>query len=418
MKSLKLLGVLAAGAFAAATAYGAFVGETNVDLEFDDDGHEHGRHSISGNKSEFALTNDDRSVRAKWRGDIKLTDDGNSIASVDKTMYIEIEEDGVTEKLELSPDDGELQITLWRDGVEAANNEETRAAIDKFILQFLRSSGIKAEERVNAIAKSGGAQAVIDEISLMESNSAARRYIRALVENESLEAEELDALVGAIAEIEGDHDLRHTISAVVENQNLSSQNAVSLLSLARDIESDHDARKLIEVFAETKMDPEVLDLAITLLAQIDSDHDLRKSVEALLENESLSSNQRAELITAAARQIDSDHDLYRILDETAGSISEARVAAAWLDAIDRISSDHDKRKSISSAAEAGPLPDNVWIALIEKTGEISSDHDQRGALEAIAYQLPNREALREAYREAAAAISSDNDRKEALAALK
>ena len=417
MQSLRFLGFIAGGAFFVAVAYGAIVGDTSVDLDFDEEGGEHGRHSITGDRAEFVLSNDDKSVRAKWRGSFDLSDDGNMIAGVDRSMVIEIEKNGVVEKVEFWPKDDGVKRKLWRDGNEVEGGAETDAAIERVVLEFLRTSGDKAEERVAIILDDGGANAVIDEIAQLTGDDATRRYVKALVEQGALEPGDLAALMAPVAEIEGDHDLRHTISAIVETQNLTPEIAETLLSLANEIESDHDLRKLVEVFAETKMDESSLNLALDLLQQIDSDHDLRKSIEALLENDGLTALQKSQIITAAGERIQSDHDIHVVLDEVADHLNNDLIADAWFESLSRISSDNDKRKVISNAAQTGRLSGKLWSRLIESVGQISSDHDKRMALETIAEHMPNGAAYHRAYRDVAAEITSESDREEALAAL-
>jgi hypothetical protein len=418
MKSLRVLAGLTVGAFVLAASYAAAVRDNSFTWSSDSESGRMVRHTVNGDRGEFVLRDDERLIKAEWRGDFELNDEGNGIASLDRRLEIELEQDGVEERLRFDREGRGFEKTYWKNGEEQPEGAETDAAASALFLKFLRASGLMAEERVKALINAGGVEAVLNEFDYLEGDHAVRRYAVALTEEATLSREEIATLVVELERVESDHDMRLALSALLEHQTIPADLFPALLQAAENVESDHDTRLLVEAFAENDLTGDAMDLALGLIAHIESDHDVRKAAEALLESASLTNPQAAQLLAAAANQIESDHDMRLILSETAEKIlDDPAIAEAWFKGFDILESDHDRRLSISEAADLSGAEPEIWLALIDKTRAIDSDHDKRLALETISQHVMGDESLMEAYRSAAKGIDSERDRELALEAI-
>lgn len=421
MKNLKTLSAVAIGAFVMSLAYAiAFNddGDGDFDVEFDDENGHSVRHIVNGDRGEFVRRDDDGALKASWRGDFELSNNGNGLKSLERKLEIETDDDDETRRVVFKDNDGSIETAYFIGDEEQPAGEETNAAAADLFLQFLRASGVRSDERVKALLKTGGVETVLAEFDHLDGDDAFRRYAVALVEESDLSTEEITHLADKLKSVESDHDRRLVLRAILEHETLSPETTPLLIRAARSIESDHDLRLLVEAFAERKLNNDAMDLALGLYGRIESDHDLRISAEALLENAALTKLQAARVLEVAADEIESDHDMRLLLTETAAMFSEEpALTDAWLQGFATLESGHDQRLSIEAVAENAKPASSGWLALIDASSDIDSDHDARRALEAIAGNMGDEAELLDAYRAVAERIGSSSDRDRALAAI-
>jgi len=418
MNSLKTLAAITIGAIILSLTFALATKDRSARFDADTKSGRSMQHIVNGDRGEFILRQDGVTIEAKWRGSFELNAAGTDIDQLERELEIEIEEDGEERRVVFERDDGAIKRRFYIDDEKQPDGADTDAAVAVLLTRFFRASGMKAEERVGILLDQSGASAVLQEIGMLQSDHAVRRYATVLTEKADLTDDEIGALIGYVEKIESDHDLGQSLQAILEHETVSAALMPALIAAARSIESDHDLRKLVEAFAKRPLNAEALDFALNLYERIESDHDLRQAAEALLENEALDEEGAARLLKAATTQIDSDHDMRLILVQSAARFSGGGAfAGAWLDGLSSIESSHDKRLAITELAEAGDHPAAVWRALIIATKTISSSHDQRLALIALAEQFDAEPELVSAYRDAAAKIESSHDREKALKAI-
>jgi len=418
MKNLKTLAAMTGGAIILSIGYAIAVNDHRSVVTVDNDDGRSIRHMVSGDRGEFILREEGRTLEAHWRGDFELSDDGNSIASLDHSIEIELETDNDTKRVVFKDKNGDVKKIYYVDDDEQPEGAETDKTISNLFLQFLRASGHQSDKRVAALLKADGATAVLDELGFLESDHALRRYSVALSEQADLSTEQITELASRLTSIESDHDLRLALDAILENETISAEATPALINAANNIESDHDLRLLVEAFAERPLNDEAMNLAIGLFERIESDHDLRVAAQALLENSDLDAKQAAKLLRTAANEIESDHDMRLILTEIAPMyFKEKLLTDAWIDGFRSLESGHDQRLSIVTVAEEGGRGIHAWLTLITACEDIDSDHDRRLALQAIADEMDDSPELIAAYRTAAAMIENSSDRRRALEAV-
>ena len=418
MEKIKTLVAITIGALVMSVAYAMTVDDRSTDVTINSDSGRSESHTVDGNRGEFVLTEGDNKVEASWRGDFELDPVGTKIDKLGRRLEITHESGGIVKRVRFERSRGDIKQSYFVDEVEQDAGSETEAAVAELLVVFLRASGMKAEERVTGFLENGGADAVLEEMTFLDSDHALQRYTRVLTESAELSSDQIKTLASLLKMMESDHNLRKSLQSIMDHQSIDAELTATLIDAAANIEGDHDLRKLVEAFAERPLNEKAVDLALGLFARIEGDHDLRLATEALLENEFLDKGAAVRLLLAAAEQVEGDHDMRLILTEYAPLYSSTpELTAAWIKGFAAVQSDHDQRLSIEEVAQVGDHSTAAWQSLIELTIAIEGDHDHRLALEEIADEMGDNPALLDAYRASAAEISSDSDREQALEAI-
>jgi len=418
MDKIKTLAAITIGALVMSVAYAMTVDDRSVDVTVNSDSGRSESRFVDGNRGKFVLTLGDDKVEATWRGDFELDPIETKIDQLGRRLEITHESGGIAKRVLFERSRSDVKQSFFIDDVEQDASPETDAAVADLLIVFLRASGMKADERVTAFLTQGGADAVLEEMTFLESDHALQRYTTALTENAELSGDQIKTLASFLKTMESDHNLRKSLQSIMDSQSIDAGLTAVLIDAAANIEGDHDLRKLVEAFAERSLNDQAMDLALGLYERIEGDHDLRLATEALLENESLDTRAAVRLLLAAAERVEGDHDMRLILTEFAPRYSSTpEMTEAWVVAFAAVQSDHDQRLSIEEVAQVGDHSVAAWQSLIELTLAIEGDHDHRLALEEIADEIGSDPALLAAYRVSAAEISSDRDREQALEAI-
>ncbi len=283
IKNTKILALLTVGAVVVSASYALFAGGDTSEPSFDDNNGRSSRHTINGDSGEYALNDDGYTVNAEWRGDYGLNDLGAELAELDDELEIEIMQDGVKQRVKFEHHDGAIRTAYYRNGDKQPKGEETDRAATALFLQFLRISGLKSDERVAALTKTGAAASVLDEIDALARDRARRRYAIALIEQIDLSPAEITTLTEKFERIESDHDFRIAAAALLENETLTSPQAAHLIMTAgRQIESDHDLRIVLSASADLFSTDSDFDGAwMDAYAELQSSYDQRLALEEI-----------------------------------------------------------------------------------------------------------------------------------------
>lgn len=369
-------------AIAASLVYAVFLGNRSSEFRVEADGDEV-RQTIRGDASEFTMRRGDTRVKAEWRGGFKLAKDANTIAFVDDRVFIEVEEDGIKQSVELAKDGRTLKRRYLRDGEEQEPGDETDAQIDAVILTFLRASAANAKKRVALLNDAGGTDTAIAELDALSGDHALRRYIEAISKLPDLSTDQINQLADQALRIDSARDRAAVIEALFQLPDINADAKSKLLTTAKDMDSDYDKRRLVAALATHLKSDEAIALNIELIGSIDGDYDLRAASEALLEGGSLNDTHVARLITLAADNLGGGHDLRRLLEATTDRLASPEVADAWIAALEELDSSYDTRNAIEAAATANPDNEALRQRLRIVAGSIESNFDREKALAAV-----------------------------------
>lgn len=284
MKNIKALAFLTIAAFIVSATYALLVRNNAAEFSFDDDDDgKSSSHTARGDSGEFVFSDDGYAVKAEWRGDYSLDEFGAALDGLDDELEIEINQDGVKQRVKFERRDDAIHTTFYRDGDKLSDVEEAVQAGAALFLKFLRISGLKSDERVTALIKTGGAASVLDEMDALERDRAVRRYAVALIEQSDLTPAEISRLTDKFERIESDHDLRIAVAALLENETLTAPQASHLLTIsASQIENDHDLRMVLsESAAFFSAEGDFANAWMDAYAELQSDYDQRLALEEI-----------------------------------------------------------------------------------------------------------------------------------------
>ncbi len=372
-----------------------------------------------GDNYSYRSSDDGVSLSVGLRGKVGFNAAETDVVTLGAGARLQIKEtrDGVTRAILFHGVDGRIVRDYRVDGDVAALDAAGRAWLAAALPRILRESGIDADARGKRILAKGGADALLTEIALIQSDYAARCYLEVLFENAALDATQLRRALAAAEGIGSDYEMRQALLAAFDSQKLTPAHQAQVLAAAEDIGSDFELAELLSHFAETQpVQGEVLPAWQRALASIGSDFEHRRVLEALIERGRDTPGATRVALESAA-DIGSDFELRQVLEKAAaGTRSDAATQAAWLRAAEGIGSDFEHREALVALIKAGPVDAVLATGVLTSLADIGSDFETGQVLEALARRMPNDPALIERYR-AAARTLGDHERGEAEKAL-
>lgn len=291
-----------------------------------------------------------RRLMIEGSGDIRFTDDDRGVAYMEPAGRLVIEEgrDGAPDRrVEYRGGGGGVRRRFFRDGAETVPDAADEAWIRAVLLYSIRESGYHAEQRVARIYRSGGTDAVLDEIRQIASDGARRAYYSALLRQPGLRPDDTArVLLDAGRRIASDGDKRATLAVVLERPQLRAEEMAAMLHAAAGIASDGDRSSLLRQAAERDglADARVRDEFFSTARGIASDGDKSRVLMAVLAR----GGARRDAVVAAirtARGIASDGDRSRVLMSVPqGFLRDAEVRDAFQDTMRGIASDGDRAR--------------------------------------------------------------------------
>lgn len=385
INSLRGLVFFTGAAIALSLIYALLFGasETRISANNGENGEPFSQTTIRGDGGEFSLRDENYALKAQWRGDIELAMSGNEIEAVDNSLTIKLEKDGVEEQVVFNREGRGLATLYRRDGEDLSATPDAQSHIEEITLEFLRVSGIEAKQRVGALLKQGGADAVIAELDHLRGDPALEAYVDILARRTELSSAQRLALINAARRITSDHELSRALQSLIDHQDLKGKELAAITKAAKAIGNDYDKRNIVTGLAGNTMNDEAADRALDLFEDLGSDHDLRIVAEALLANKGFDADHAARLLYLARDRIDSDHDLRRTLKAAAPRLNHAGLAEAWLGTWETLESDYEKRVALEEAA--AHLSGDAAIAgrFRSAATAIGSSHEREKALEAF-----------------------------------
>lgn len=324
----------------------------------------------------------------RMQGDIDFDAQRMTIRGMAAGARLRLEEDsrGTDHSLDIRVGrDGAPVYAYERDGREREFDVEARAWFASALEALFRSTGFLADERVEALLRTGGVEAVLAELGHLETSHGFAQYTEALLEQARLDEAQLRALVRASSRrVESDHHMSGILEAVATHQPLTGG---------------------------------LLDDYLAATASLDSDHYRSKTLHAPLRSDRLTGAQLQRVLQAAAT-MDSDHYRSRILIEIADRYAlERDFRAAYIESAAAMTSDHYRSEVLSRLLDRRDLSPGDRAGVLIATGMIDSDHYRSRLLAKVSEQGLTDPSLQRAFFEVAAGLESDHYYRESLTAL-
>ena len=414
------------------------------------------RINITNGKSSYHWSNGRYSLKVESRGEIEWSINDDDVGFISRGGYIEIEEKdrGYSHRVLIEPmSNGQLEYTYRRDGRKRSFDEEGKEWLAEVLPQFIRNSGIGAEERTQRILRTDGVDGVLAEIELIDSPSSKSKYLGYLFEFASLDAGQTRRAAQLTSEISSPGDKTRVLMAGAKDFFRYESSLDAYFDALESVSSPGDkTRALIHLaeenlLAEKTAYMEALDVALTISSPGDKSRFLMKAAPMYMATAStayfdvvntisspgdharvlinLMDEQRldatsAERLMRSAERISSPGDKARVI--IAGirqldGLDNDSVIEVLLDASETISSPGDRSRVLIALLDEVKLSKSSMYALLDAARTISSPGDKTRVLLRAADQVDEDDELVEAYLEVAETISSPGDRKRALEAL-
>jgi beta-lactamase regulating signal transducer with metallopeptidase domain len=410
-------------------------------------------------------SNDDRYTIRWWdedcegelrtRGEVRFTTDFLDVASISRngSFSLEIDADGDSRRVEISPDGGGLERRWFVNGREQPYGPEATAWLPLALEDLFRHSSVAMEERVDHILATRGVQGLIDQASYSHGSYLIGRYYAVAIETGQLQTNEINQLlqratrrissdfemarllmtipanelrdpvlrltyVQASNTISSDFEKRRVLSALLQQPGLDADIVEMLLGSVQDIQSDFElATLLIELGARYLDNPETRNLYLQAAQSIQSDFELRRTLSTLLQRDDLSTD-NLRLLLQAATSIKSDFEAATLLIEVADRyVVDESLRTLFFQSVDGISSDFEQRRVLNALMNSERLGPGFVPAILNSGSTIGSDFELAELLTELvaAYELTA--ATRPVFFTALGTIQSDFEQQRVLLAL-
>ena len=154
------------------------------------------------------------------------------------------------------------------------------------------------------------------------------------------------------------------------------------------------------------------------IAAINGDYAKRIYFQALLKQERLSRNDREKVLASLKTQIISDHEKANLLKQTADLfLDDSAVSAEFFQAVKSITSDYERRLTLSDVVKRGNLSARVLEQALDAATTITSDYEKATFFLEASNLYTGETRLRTAFLRAVETIKSDHERGRVLSAL-
>ncbi len=316
------------------------------------------------------------SFSVEVRGKIELTDDDRDIKSMSPDGYLEIKKTvfGSRRSLVIKPVGNGLKREYYEGRELVPFEPEGRRWMREILPEMVRSYTIGAESRVNRFYRTGGINAVLNEINQLESDDVKAHYGKILTAM-NLGARDYPTVISRVAQsMDSDHYIADFLRSNLSKLLASKEAADAVFSATKKMDSDHYKAEVIkDALRIQSASPEATKIVLAAVGEMESDHYKAEVLTSLLKQSMISDATIAELL-ASTQSIESDHYrsivINRALDKPNLSAISYQKA---LEAMRGIDSDHYKTEVIRHLLQ-GKMGGEQVKTLVSVSGSVDSDH--------------------------------------------
>jgi hypothetical protein len=355
------------------------------------------------------------SFTLKSRGVVEFADNDRDVKRISSGGWLMIEvREGLTwRKLYFTPQGGSVDRVFRMNGVAEPFEPAGRQWMESLLPGMIRETGIGAAARVNRLMGHGGADAVLAEISRIDSQRARRIYYQELIDR-TTEHETLRRILRrATHEIDSDGDRRRLLVSLLNRAPLLPD----LLQAASRFDSDGDkAGFLVEALRYYPHDEAGRVQLFKTLNTISSDHDRRRVLGEMLRRPM--AREVAARVFDAAAKLSSDNVKAQVLMQGAGEISGSVSARrAWFNALDTMHADNEHRRSLEAALRGDARDREMLLTIIRSASGISNDSEKAAILTQVARVCPDDDTVVQALVDSAQTLHSDGEYRRVITPL-
>jgi beta-lactamase regulating signal transducer with metallopeptidase domain len=399
----------------------------------------------------------DCSYEIEARGEIKYNRDVTDVESISTGGSFTIEQHigDNTRRLAIRPrSDSGLDRSYSVNGARREYDADAQAWFAEALVALDRQTAFAVDQRVPSILERSGVDGVLQEISLLGSDYARRRYytkllsmrqldrtqVRRVVEQAGSEmssdyelAELLVALakldafgddshtafVAAVKKIDSDYEARRALNALLRREQLAPATVQALLDVSTTIGSDYElAELLIDVSKRYAINDQTRPMYIKAVGSIQSDYEHRRVLAAIVAGGGLTPAATRALLEDAGR-IASDYELAEFLIQVAGKGGlDATTRDAYFAATAKIDSDYEHHRALTPLLKRDLLTKDIAKGILESATKIDSDYECASLLVEVANAITIDAELRPAFDRAADTIQGEYEYGRAMSAVR
>jgi beta-lactamase regulating signal transducer with metallopeptidase domain len=399
----------------------------------------------------------DCSYEIDARGEIRYNRDVTDIESISSGGQFVLEQHlgDDTKRLVVRPrSDGSLERSYSVNGAAHEYDAAARAWFADALVALDRQTAFAADQRVPAILERGGVDAVLQEIPLLGTDYARRRYYTKLLSMRRLDGAQVKrvveqagsdmtsdyelaellvalskldafgddshtAFVSAAKRIGSDYERRRALNALLTRDRLAPATVQALLDAASSIGSDYElAELLIDVSKRYAMNDQTRPTYIKALGSVNSDYEHRRVLAAIVSGGGLTPTVARTLLEDAAR-IHSDYELSEFLIQMAkAGTLDASTRDAYFAAANKIGSDYEHHRALTPLLKRDMLTKDMAKAILASAAKIDSDYECASLLVEVANAITIDDELRPAFDKAADTIQGEYEYGRAMSAVR
>jgi beta-lactamase regulating signal transducer with metallopeptidase domain len=399
---------------------------------------------------------DDCNLDLRAEGEIKFNAEATEIQSISSGGFFEVNlrQGSTLKQVKVTPSGSGLQYVYKINGQQQPFEGEARTWFSQFLLALERSTGYAAEARVPALLAKGGPNAVLDEISNLQSDYVRGIYFRKLLQQPNLPSPVVQrvikqageqvhsdyelarvlmtvskqydlpdeasrtAFLTAAGKLNSDYEHSRVLIELLRRPDISKENVGMALNSAGSIKSDYEkSRILLSLMDQKSFEQSHLDFYLKLVASIHSDYEKSRDLLAPMQKYKLSAEQTSRIMDATAT-MGSDYEKSRLLLGLAkqGKFDEAQMAN-YLKVVDSMKSDYERSRSLLELMQNNTLsPASVGKA-IDNIARAGNDYEKSRVLTTLVKANKFDESQMSSYLHVMDSMKSDFERSRCLLAL-
>lgn len=389
-------------------------------------------------------------------GEVKFNAEATAIQSISSGGFFEVNlrQDDSLKQVKVTPSAGGLQYVYKINGKQQPFEGEAKAWFSQFLLELERSTGFAADVRVPGLLAKGGPNAVLDEISNLQSDYVRGVYFRKLLEQPKLPSpvvqrvikkagEQINsdyemarvlmtvskqydlpdeasrtAFLTAANKLKSDYEHSRVLIELLRRPNISKENVSMALNSAGSLKSDYEkSRILLSLLDQKAFDQSQLDFYLKMVASIHSDYEKSRDLLAPMQKYTMAADQINRIMDATSG-IGSDYEKSRLLLGLAkqGKFDEAQMAN-YLKVVDSMKADYERSRSLLELMQNNNLSGASVTKAIQNISRSGSDYEKSRVLTTLLKANKFDESQMNTYLSIMDSMTSDYERSRCLVAL-
>jgi hypothetical protein len=221
----------------------------------------------------ISMHNDSTSVRIEYSGTVTLNEDETALQSISPNGYINYMVNG-KKAVAQSDAKGAVTYILSKDGKSLNAQDAEGKQFLAATIRDLNSYGLNLAQRIDALYKKGGSDAVLTETDNVKTDDLKRTCIEYLFAKETLSASELNAIAGKVSSSIEDDFVKKDLFIKYSTQFLKNPETIpAYLDAIAQMQTSLPKAQALKAIIAQPLSPEIFALVLKTAATIRSDYE-------------------------------------------------------------------------------------------------------------------------------------------------